>query len=108
MYETEDEEPNLGSKSKDQTRRRRKKQEAKKPRSHEAKKPRSHEATKPKIKHCRDNYSKSKPGSISSPPVQRQQLSPSLVLLAQVLGDTPADLRKRASHNAAEVALQRR
>ena len=42
---------------------------------------------------------------VARPPVQRKQLSPALVLLAQVLGHAATDLREGAAHDAAEVAL---
>ena len=42
---------------------------------------------------------------VARPPVQRQELPPALVLLAQVLGHAATNLREGAAHDAAEIAL---
>lgn len=48
---------------------------------------------------------KSQTSSVTGPAVQSKQLPAALVLLAEVLWDTTADLRKSAAHDFAKVSL---
>ncbi len=48
----------------------------------------------------------SKPCAITGPSVQSQQLTAALMLLAEVFGNTAADLSEGTPHNLAKVALQ--
>ena len=49
--------------------------------------------------------SKRQPCPVSSPSIQSQQFTTALMLLPQVLGYAPANLRKCATHHSAKVAL---
>jgi hypothetical protein len=42
---------------------------------------------------------------VASPPVQRKEFPPALMLLAEVLGHAAAHLGESAAHDAAKVAL---
>lgn len=54
-----------------------------------------------------DRYSEGQATAVSSPAIQCQQLTASLVLLAEILGHPAADLSEGTAHDSAEIALFR-
>ena len=54
---------------------------------------------------CTRQTSKSQTSPVPSPSVQGEELPPTLVLLAEVLGHAAPDLRERAAHDFAKLSL---